>query len=49
MEIDRKIRSSPAIAENTADGNMSPPQVELVSMGALATAGRAKKMIVEIR
>jgi phenylacetate-CoA ligase len=49
MEIDRKLCSSPLIAENTADGNMSVPQVELVPMGTLKTADRAKKMIVEIR
>ncbi len=48
-EINRKLRSEPIIAKNRASGSMIEPQVELVGMGILKTADRAKKMIVDCR
>jgi phenylacetate-CoA ligase len=48
-EIKRELHSAPVIAGNRDTGIMDEPRVELVRMGTLKTADRAKKMIVDCR
>jgi phenylacetate-CoA ligase len=48
-EIDRKLLSVPVIARRVAEGWMEQPVVRLVACGALQSAGRAKKLIVDSR
>jgi phenylacetate-coenzyme A ligase PaaK-like adenylate-forming protein len=48
-EIKKKLLSAPLIAKNLAAGRMKEPGLELAGFGALQSAGRAKKMIVDRR
>lgn len=48
-EIRKKLDLAPIIASNIAAGRMAKPRIELVPWGALKTAERAKKMIVDRR
>ena len=48
-EIAAKLISAPIVAKNLAAGRMVEPSIELVDWGALKSASRAKKMIVDRR
>jgi phenylacetate-coenzyme A ligase PaaK-like adenylate-forming protein len=48
-EIRRKLALAPIIAKNIAAGGMAEPRIEILPWGALKTAERAKKMIVDQR
>lgn len=48
-EIRQKLLSTPLIAINMAAGRMAEPLIEMVGWGALQTADRAKKLIVDRR
>ncbi len=48
-EIAAKLISAPIVAKNLAAGKMAEPCIEIVDWGALKSASRAKKMIVDRR
>jgi phenylacetate-CoA ligase len=48
-EIRKRLELAPIITKNIAAGRMEEPRVELLPWGALKTAERAKKMIVDHR
>jgi phenylacetate-CoA ligase len=48
-EIRKKLDLSPIISKNIAAGRMEEPHIELLPWGALKTAERAKKMIIDHR
>jgi phenylacetate-CoA ligase len=47
--IHRKLKSMPVIAKNIAAGRMAKPSIEMLMWGALKTADRAKKIILDRR
>jgi hypothetical protein len=47
--IRKKLELAPIIAKNIAACRMEEPRIELLPLGALKTAERAKKMIVDHR
>lgn len=47
--IRKKLLATPVIARNMKAGNMAEPSIELAPWGALQSANRAKKMIVDRR
>jgi hypothetical protein len=48
-EIRRKLLSAPVISKGLSAGKMLEPRIEIVAWGALKSASRAKKMIVDRR
>lgn len=49
LEINQKLRSESIVAKNIAAGRMMEPRIEIVEWGALQSADRVKKLIVDRR